>query len=309
AAPAALGGHRGGGDRPGRRRRQPHPRGARGLLAHRRRRRRHRRGGDRHQHGGATGPGTPAAAPARGAVLPRRARPERIGAQPSRANPRSGPRGARSRGSGGFPTESHAFPAEPHGFPTEPRALRTQPRCGELRRRTHSGCTRGERTAAMKTLRLARAELTRHKGFLPILAVLFLVIVPCLYGALYLWSNWDPYGTLEDVPVAVVNQDEPVKVEGKKVDAGDQLVDQMQADPIFGWQITDAEDAAEGLADGRYYMTITIPEDFSASLASGADGTPRKAQVEMRRNDSNGYVVGIMAESVQAELHQQINSA
>src|SRR5699024_10353174 len=59
----------------------------------------------------------------------------------------------------------------------------------------------------------------------------------------------------------------------------------------------------------RYYMTITIPEDFSASLASGADGTPRKAQVEMRRNDANGYVVGIMAESVQAELHQQINSA
>src|SRR5699024_1744072 len=46
-----------------------------------------------------------------------------------------------------------------------------------------------------------------------------------------------------------------------------------------------------------------------ASLASGADGTPRRAQVEMRRNDANGYVVGIMAESVQAELHQQINSA
>src|SRR5699024_6111394 len=125
----------------------------------------------------------------------------------------------------------------------------------------------------MKTLRLARAEITRHKGFLPILAVLFLVIVPCLYGALYLWSNWDPYGTLEDVPVAVVNQDDPVK------------------------------------AEGRYYMPITIPGDVSASLGSGADGPPRRAQVEMRRNDANGYVVGIMAESVQAELHQQINSA
>src|SRR5699024_6720547 len=85
--------------------------------------------------------------------------------------------------------------------------------------------TSPRRSRTMRTLRLARAEITRHKGFLPTLAVLFLVIVPCLYGALYLWSNWDPYGTLEDVPVAVVNLDEPVTVEGTEVAAGDELVD------------------------------------------------------------------------------------
>ncbi|WP_022919537.1 YhgE/Pip domain-containing protein [Ruania albidiflava] len=161
----------------------------------------------------------------------------------------------------------------------------------------------------MRTLRLARAEITRHKGFLPTLAVLFLVIVPCLYGALYLWSNWDPYGTLEDVPVAVVNLDEPVTVDGTEVAAGDELVETMLEDPIFGFAPTDATDAADGLAEGRYYMTIIIPEDFSANLASGADGTPHRAEVQMRRDDANGYVVGIMAESVQAELHQQINVA
>lgn len=161
----------------------------------------------------------------------------------------------------------------------------------------------------MRTLRLARAEITRHKSLLPTLAVLFLLIVPCLYGALYLWSNWDPYGTLEDVPVAVVNLDEPVTVDGTDVAAGDELMATMLEDPIFGFVPTDAEDAADGLAQGRYYMTITIPQDFSSNLASGADGTPHRADVQMRRDDSNGYVVGIMAESVQAELHQQINVA
>ena len=47
----------------------------------------------------------------------------------------------------------------------------------------------------INTFRLAGYELRRFKGPLPILALLFLVLVPLLYGALYLWSNWDPYGS------------------------------------------------------------------------------------------------------------------
>ena len=48
----------------------------------------------------------------------------------------------------------------------------------------------------------------------------FLAIVPLMYGALYLWSNWDPYGRLDQVPVAVVNEDVPVQFEGETVNAG-----------------------------------------------------------------------------------------
>lgn len=161
----------------------------------------------------------------------------------------------------------------------------------------------------MRTLRLATSEIARQAGGLRKLAVAFLVVVPCLYGALYLWSNWDPYGQLEDVPVAVVNLDQAVTVDGNTVAAGDDLVETMKEDPIFGWVFTDADDAADGLLEGRYYLTITIPADFSADLASGADSTPQQAQVQIRRNDANGYVIGIMASTVQAELHQQINSA
>src|SRR5699024_4521454 len=31
--------------------------------------------------------------------------------------------------------------------------------------------------------------------------------------------------------------------------------------------------------------------------------------IDMRRNDANGFVVGIMAETVQKQLHDQVNSA
>src|SRR6478735_8086732 len=122
----------------------------------------------------------------------------------------------------------------------------------------------------IKTVKLATYELRRFKGPLPIVALLFLLLVPTLFGALYLWSNWDPYGKLDQVPVAVVNQDVPVQVEGKTVAAGDRLVSELQADPIFDWQFVDATQANDGLADGTSYMIVTIPPEFSADLVSGA---------------------------------------
>ena len=79
----------------------------------------------------------------------------------------------------------------------------------------------------MPTARLGSYEIRRFKGTLPRVALAFLILIPLLYGALYLWSNWDPYGRLDQVPVAVVNLDRPVTAQGQTVDAGAQFVDEL----------------------------------------------------------------------------------
>lgn len=161
----------------------------------------------------------------------------------------------------------------------------------------------------IKTVRLAAYELRRFKGPLPIIALLFLLLVPTMYGALYLWSNWDPYGKLDQVPVAVVNEDVPVDVNGKTIDAGNRLVTELQSESIFDFQYVDAEQAAAGLADGTYYLTITIPSDFSANLASGSGEDPQRAVVMLHRDDVNGYVIGLLTASVQTKLEAAIDRA
>ena len=162
----------------------------------------------------------------------------------------------------------------------------------------------------IKTIKLAGYELRRFKGPLPIIALMFLLLVPTLYGALYLWSNWDPYGKLDQVPVAVVNEDVPATgPDGQPVDAGNRLVAELQNDPFFQWHFVDAESAAAGLADGEYYLTITIPADFSANLVSGATDDPRRAIVVLNRDDVNGYVIGLMTSTVQQRLEAAINRA
>ncbi len=77
--------------------------------------------------------------------------------------------------------------------------------------------------------RLALAELRRFRGRLPLAGLLFLLIVPTLYGSLYLWSNWDPYGKADQLPVAVVNEDRPVTVDGRRVDAGAEFVETAES--------------------------------------------------------------------------------
>jgi putative membrane protein len=157
--------------------------------------------------------------------------------------------------------------------------------------------------------RLAGAELRRLRGPLPKLALTFILLVPLLYGALYLWSNWDPYGRLDQVPVAVVNQDQAVSVDGRTIDAGDQFVAQLQQDKIFDWHFVEQSEAQDGLRDGRYYLVITVPDDFSQSLASGTGNDPMRATLLLHRDDHNGYVIGMLTDSVRTELEAAIDQA
>ncbi|MGK5556866.1 YhgE/Pip family protein [Actinomadura kijaniata] len=161
----------------------------------------------------------------------------------------------------------------------------------------------------MRALRLAAYELLRFRTPMQRAGLGFLLLVPLLYGGIYLWSNWDPYSKIDQVPVAVVNEDEPVEVEDRTVNAGGDFVTELRREPLLGWRFTSAPEAADGLRDGRYYAVITVPRDFSAKLTSGATGSPRRAAMEIRLDDANNFLVGIMAETIQSELQRQISAA
>lgn len=163
--------------------------------------------------------------------------------------------------------------------------------------------------------RLGRYELRRFRGTLPKLALLFVLLVPLLYSSIYLGANWDPYGKVDDLPVAVVDLDRPATVqnpdgEDQTVHAGPELVDGLLDEPAFDWRVVDAEEAQQGLADGRYFMTMTIPEDFSTNLVSGASlEDPERAQIYLRRDDANGFVVGSITSKAQDSVALAVDSA
>lgn len=166
----------------------------------------------------------------------------------------------------------------------------------------------------MPVARLGRYELRRFRGTLPKLALLFVLLVPLLYSALYLSASWDPYGKVDRLPVAVVNEDRAASVtdaagKEQQVTAGQDLVDNLLAEPAFDWQVTDAAEAAEGLREGRYFMTMTIPSSFSGDLVSGQTPDPERAQIYLRRDDANGFVVGSITSKAQDSVELAVDQA
>ncbi|ELS52577.1 YhgE/Pip family protein [Streptomyces viridochromogenes] len=157
----------------------------------------------------------------------------------------------------------------------------------------------------MRSPRLAALELRRFgRGKLPRAALVALLVLPLLYGALYLWSFWDPYGRLDRIPVALVNDDKGATVEGKKLTAGDDITERLRESDVFDWREVSAAEAREGVEDGTYYLSLTMPADFSARIASSAGESPETGALQVRTNDANNYIVGQISRTVFSEVRE-----
>ncbi|GGN35041.1 putative membrane protein [Actinoplanes campanulatus] len=156
------------------------------------------------------------------------------------------------------------------------------------------------------TLSLAAMELRRFlRGRLTAAALAVLAVIPLLYGALYLYAFWDPYGRLNHIPAALVVEDQPARTsEGETVHAGKDLADELVERQIFDWHVVNAQDAEEGLRDGSYQIGLRIPADFSASLAAApeSDREPRNAQLKAISDDATNYLSGVFARTAFDEV-------
>lgn len=155
----------------------------------------------------------------------------------------------------------------------------------------------------MRSPKLAALELRRFgRGRLPAAALVAVLLLPLLYGALYLCSFWDPYGRLDKIPVALVNDDKGATADGRRIFAGDEITRGLHESKVFEWHdVSDAE-AREGVEDGRYYLSLTMQEDFSRRIASSSGDSPETGALQVRTNDANNYIVGQISRTVFAEV-------
>ncbi|MCC3273654.1 YhgE/Pip domain-containing protein [Arthrobacter zhangbolii] len=161
----------------------------------------------------------------------------------------------------------------------------------------------------MTVFRLALSELKRMTaGILPKLAILALSLVPLLYGAIYLYANWDPYGNLDGVKAALVVDDKGADTADGRLDVGASVRENLLEDGTFDWEIVDGAGAAdEGVRAGSYEFALAIPADFSANLASAADlGGARQATLHVTTNDANNYLLSSIVDKLTASVHDTV---
>lgn len=143
----------------------------------------------------------------------------------------------------------------------------------------------------------------------PMLIVTFSAVafIPTLYAGFLIKGAWDPYSKLEELPVAVVNQDQGAAVDGEPMSAGDEFVEELRKNQSFGWRFVDENEAREGMVSNRYYATITIPAGFSAAVASLTSDNPRQAEIVYESNSYYNFVAGQISENATKELKSKLS--
>jgi putative membrane protein len=162
----------------------------------------------------------------------------------------------------------------------------------------------------MTVFRLAMSELKRMTGgILPKLTIVALVMVPLLYGAVYLYANWDPYGNLDQLQAAAVVQDEgAVTKDGKELRVGEDVAQTLIDGHKFDWQIVDTpEEASDGVRDGQFAFALTIPKNFSANLASPENfDSATQAMMSVTTSDANNYLLTSIVDKVTTQVHESV---
>ncbi|GAA5034586.1 YhgE/Pip family protein [Microbacterium fluvii] len=161
----------------------------------------------------------------------------------------------------------------------------------------------------MKIPAMIAAELRRLTSTrMAVVALIALMLVPVLYGGLYLWANQDPYANFAEIPVALVNEDEgvPASADQDAADYGSDVVDELIDGQAFDWRVLTADEAAQALHDGDVDFTVTLPADFSAALTSVSGDGPRQATIELETNDANNYLASTIGTQAVEKIRRSV---
>lgn len=151
-----------------------------------------------------------------------------------------------------------------------------------------------------------------------IVVILGILVIPLMYSGLFTWAYEDPMQRVNLLKAAVVNLDQPADATGangeKTLKLGESLEKELYKDdaPGFDWTKASLPQAKTGLKDGTYKALLLIPNNLSSTYAKLADPEnkvpAKKAQLELRTDDSVNYLQGTMATSAALALQAALSN-
>lgn len=151
------------------------------------------------------------------------------------------------------------------------------------------------------------AVIQNKKLLIPIIAVLF---IPILYSGMFLWAFWDPYDHLDDLPVAIVNEDNGAIFEDTELQLGNELVEKIKESNDFDFKFVDKEEGYKNLKEQKYYMLVEIPKDFSENATTLLEENPQKMKLIYVPNESYNFlsaqIGGTAVDKIKASLSEKV---
>ncbi len=139
------------------------------------------------------------------------------------------------------------------------------------------------------------------------LSIVVMFIMPILYCGMLLWAFWDPYGHLDQLPVAIVNDDKGAEIEGEQIALGDELLDNLLDSKTFKFIEVAGEEAEHRLLNEEYYILIKIPENFSEHATTLLDEQPEKLELEYMANEAYNFLGSRIGDSAIKNIRDEVN--
>lgn len=141
------------------------------------------------------------------------------------------------------------------------------------------------------------------------LAVTLLIVLPILAAMVFMWALYDPSKSLREVDLAVVNQDAGIEQEGETTNFGESVVEGLLARDYLSFAEVSEQEAKDGLANGTYLFTVTIPENFSKDVATLMDEEPKAPEIAFEFNDFNGTNSSVLTGALVPQIKTSVSSS
>lgn len=146
------------------------------------------------------------------------------------------------------------------------------------------------------------------RNFYVLVITIGLCFLPALYAWFNIYSNWDPYGSTNNIKIAVASDDAGyTDTSGKKTTAGDSILENLKNNKSIHWVITSADKAKEGVYSGDYYAAVVLPKDFSECMYNGFMQGLKRPEVTYYENEKKNSVATKITDTAVSTLQNNIN--
>lgn len=143
-----------------------------------------------------------------------------------------------------------------------------------------------------------------------IATIIAIMLIPLIYGGLYLAAFWEPYEHTENIKVAVVNLDKGATAEdGQVINHGGTIQENLSHNGDLGWTFEDSyKTAIKKLKANDYSAVYIIPKNFSDKLENLKKGALEKPKITFIPNEKDNYINALVNKRAFDSLQAEINS-
>lgn len=146
------------------------------------------------------------------------------------------------------------------------------------------------------------------KNIIVFVVIIGIGILPALYSWFNIASNWDPYSNTSALDFAVCSLDKGYSYKALKINAGDEIIKNLKANPKMGWDFVSEKKALDGVKSDKYYAAVIIPKDFSNNLLSVTTGAFKKAEIKYYVNEKKNAIAPKITDKGAEAIENSVNT-